>query len=294
MIERSHLQMIKAIQEHGTVTAAANQLCLTQSALSHSMKKLESFVGFSIWRKKGRSIELTKEGERLLSAANRILPLFSRLEADVSDIAAGIAGKVRIGIECYPCFDWLMKIVAPFLKQYPEVEVDIKNKFNFGGIGALFAYDIDLLITPDPLIKKGLEYIPVLSYEQKVVVAKGHTLAAKNRIAPEDLEAETFLSYPIEKSRLDLFTQFLDPAGRTVRKIKNFENTEMILQMVASNRGFAVLPQWLVGQMDKKQELVTVPIGKNGINKQIHIGIRADETPPRYLSTFIAMAQQSA
>ena len=67
--------------------------------------------------------------------------------------AKGERGTLRIGMECHPCYQWLLKVVSPYLSRWPDVDVDVKQRFQFGGIGALFGYDIDVLVTPDPLNK---------------------------------------------------------------------------------------------------------------------------------------------
>ncbi|MFX4635605.1 LysR substrate-binding domain-containing protein, partial [Acinetobacter baumannii] len=85
-------------------------------------------------------------------------------------------GALRIGMECHPCYQWLLKIVSPYLAAWPAVDVDVKQKFQFGGIGALFGYEIDMLVTPDPLYKAGLVFEPVFDYEQVLVVGPGHPL----------------------------------------------------------------------------------------------------------------------
>jgi LysR family transcriptional regulator for metE and metH len=68
-------------------------------------------------------------------------------------------------------------------RRWPDVDVDVKQKFQFGGIGALFGYEIDLLVTPDPLYKPGLRFEPVFDYEQVLVVDGEHALAAALRQA---------------------------------------------------------------------------------------------------------------
>ena len=67
IIERSHLEIIRAIDRHGSVTAAAESLFVTQPALSHSIRKLEESLGLSIWMREGRTLRLTQGGEHLLS-----------------------------------------------------------------------------------------------------------------------------------------------------------------------------------------------------------------------------------
>lgn len=211
MIERNHLEILRAVNQQGSLTAAAESLHLTQSALSHSIRKLEQQLGTSLWVREGRQLRLTQSGEYLLSLANRLLPQFEHAGMVIDQYARGQRGTLRIGMECHPCYQWLLKVVGPYLENWPGVDVDVKQKFQFGGIGALFGYDIDLLVTPDPLHRPGLVFEPVFDYEQVLVVAQSHHLAGREWLEPVDLEKETLITYPVEIERLDIYTKFLLP-----------------------------------------------------------------------------------
>jgi LysR family transcriptional regulator, regulator for metE and metH len=178
MLERAHLMVVREVERQGSLTAAAAVLNLTQSALSHTVKKLEQQLGTAVWTREGRSMRLTQAGQYLLGLANRMLPQFELAEARMRQYAEGERGTLRIGMECHPCYQWLLKVVSPYLARWPDVDVDVKQRFQFGGIGALFGYDIDVLVTPDPLKKPGLRFTPVFDYEQVLVVPEAHTLAS--------------------------------------------------------------------------------------------------------------------
>ena len=150
-LERIHLEIIRAVERHGSMTAAADSLNLTQSALSHSIRKLEDALGVKIWHRTGRQLKPTQAGEYLLQTANRLLPQFVRSEEQLKQFGRGERGSLRIGMECHPCYQWLQKITGPYLRDWPSVDLDVKQKFQFGGIGALLAHDVDLLVTPDPV-----------------------------------------------------------------------------------------------------------------------------------------------
>jgi LysR family transcriptional regulator for metE and metH len=292
MIERSHLAVIREVDRHGTLTAAAEVLCLTQSALSHAMKKLEDNLGTQIWLREGRSLRLTQAGEYLLAVANRMLPQLELAEQRVRQFAAGERGTLRIGMECHPCYQWLLKIVSPYLSAWPDVDVDVMQKFQFGGIGALFGYEIDLLVTPDPLFKPGLHFEPVFDYEQVLVVNSHHALAGSAYAKPEHLTRETLITYPVDIERLDVYTQFLMPAGISPRRHKGIETTDIMLQMVASGRGVAALPRWLVEEYAERMNVVPVQLGKKGVAKQIYLGARDSELHIDYLKAFIELARK--
>ncbi|MDQ7970413.1 MAG: LysR family transcriptional regulator [Oxalicibacterium faecigallinarum] len=293
MLERSHLTIIHEVNKLGSLTAAAQSLHLTQSALSHAIKKLEQQMGTDIWIREGKSLRLTQAGQSLLVLANRLLPQFVLAEERMKQYAVGERGTLRIGMECHPCYQWLLKVVSPYLAHWPDVDVDVKQKFQFGGIGALFGYEIDLLVTPDPLNKPGLKFIPVFDYEQVLVVARDHPLAGEPYVKPAQLSDEVLITYPVAVDRLDVYTQFLMPAGIAPARHKTMETTDIMLQMVESGRGVAALPRWLAEEYAERMDVTAVRLGKSGIAKQIQLGMREADIDVEYLASFIELARQS-
>ncbi|WP_444931867.1 LysR family transcriptional regulator [Microbulbifer sp. SSSA002] len=291
MLERSHLTIIQAVDQQGSLTAAAKHLCLTQSALSHTVRKLEQNLGTPIWLREGRSLRLTQAGEYLLGLANRVLPQLEHAENKLKQMAQGERGTLRIGMECHPCYQWLLKVVSPFLEDWPDVDVDVKQKFQFGGLGALLGYEIDLLVTPDPFYKAGLRFDPVFDYEQVLVVPRAHPMAKRKYLTAEDLRDQVLLTYPVPPDRLDIYTQFLNPAGVVPKRHKTSDTTDIMLQMVASGRGVAALPRWLAEEYSTKLALATVRLGQKGIAKQIYLGTRESDSDVEYLSAFIKLAR---
>lgn len=293
MLERIHLVIIREVERQGSLTAAAATLFLTQSALSHTVKKIEQQLGTPIWDRDGRSLRLTQAGHYLLALANRLLPQFEHAEARMKQYADGERGTLRIGMECHPCYQWLLKVVSPYLARWPDVDVDVKQRFQFGGIGALFGYDIDVLVTPDPLMRPGLRFEPVFDYEQVLVVSERHALATARYVKPEQLVDETLITYPVETDRLDIYNHFLRPAGVVPRRHKTIETTDIMLQMVASDRGVAALPRWLADEYAERMPVVSVKLGKQGIAKQIFLGTREADASIDYLGAFVELARGS-
>ncbi len=291
MIERSHLNIIREVEKQGSLTAAAGSLCLTQSALSHAMKKLEMQLGTDVWLREGRSLRLTQAGRYLLGLANRLLPQLEHAEERMRQFAEGERGTLRIGMECHPCYQWLLKVVAPYLAAWPSVDVDVKQRFQFGGIGALFSYDIDLLVTPDPILKPGLRFEPVFDYEQVLVVPCAHALAQQAFVEPDQLATEVLITYPVAIERLDIYSQFMLPAGVMPKRHKTIETTDIMLQMVASGRGVAALPRWLAQEYAASMAVVPVRLGAEGIAKQIYLGAREGDLSIDYLRAFIELAR---
>ena len=294
VLERIHLEIVHAVDQRGSLTAAAESLHLTQSALSHAVRKLEDQLGLAVWHREGRSLRPTQAGAYLLSVANRLLPQLEHAEAQLGQFARGERGTLRIGMECHPCYAWLLKIVSPYLAAWPAVDVDVKQKFQFGGIGALFAYEIDLLVTPDPFDAAGLSFEPVFDYEQVLVVGPGHPLRQAADVRPGQLADETLITYPVETDRLDIYTRFLTPAGVSPRRHKTIETTDIMLQRVAGGRGVAALPRWLVEAQADTFDVAAVKLGRRGMAKQIFLGFRDADADIDYLRAFVDLARSRA
>ncbi|MFD2113397.1 LysR family transcriptional regulator [Thiorhodococcus fuscus] len=290
-IERSHLAIVRAVDQCGSLTAAAEKLHLTQSALSHAIRKLENQLGVAIWSREGRSLRPTQAGDYLLGVANRLIPQLSHAEERLRQFALGERGTLRIGMECHPCYEWLLKVVSPYLAAWPDVDVDVKQEFQFGGIGALFGYEIDMLVTPDPLHKQGLRFEPVFDYEQVLVVGPRHRLRGTEFARPEQIADETLITYPVPIERLDIYTRFLLPAGIRPKRHKPIETTDIMLQMVASGRGVAALPRWLVDEYAGKLDVIAVRLGAQGVDKQIFLGFRDSDAEIDYLRAFVELAR---
>lgn len=289
-LERIHLHLLREVERRGSLTAAAKSLGITQSALSHTVKRLEQQFGTDIWQRHGRGLRLTPAGSYLLSLAHRVLPQLDHAEQVVDQFARGERGTLRIGMECHPCYRWLLQVVEPYLRAWPDVDLDVRQKFQFGGIGALFGQEIDMLVTPDPLPRRGLSFEPVFDYEQVLVVGKAHALARRDYVVPSDLEPETLITYPVEIERLDVYSQFLLPAGVMPKRRKVIETTDIMLQLVACDRGVAALPAWLVAEYQEQVGVVPVRLGEQGLAKRIFLGVRRADKKVDFIADFIRLA----
>jgi LysR family transcriptional regulator for metE and metH len=226
--------------------------------------------------------------------AHQVLPQLDLAEERLRQFSEGGRGTLRIGMECHPCYRWLLKIVSPFLAAWPNVEVDVKQKVQFGGLAALLGFEIDLLVTPDPVFKPELRFEPVFDYEQVLVVARAHELAGASHVEPWQIKDEVLITYPVATDRLDVYTQFLLPAGVTPRSQKTVENTDIMLQLVASGRGVAALPRWLVHECRSELDLVDLRLGRDGVYKQIFLGVREQDASIDYVAAFVEPRARAA
>ncbi|SDH09776.1 LysR family transcriptional regulator [Roseospirillum parvum] len=289
MIDLQPLAILREIERSGSLTQAADKLCLTQSAVSHAIRRFEARHGVRLWEREGRRLRLTPSGDYLLGLANRVLPQLEHGASVLEDYARGRRGAIRIGMECHPCQDWLMRVIDPFLAAWPDVDIDVTSAFQFGGLAALLGHEIDVLVTPDPIARPRLDYLPVFDYELVLAVAEAHPLAGKARVEPADLAGETLVTYPVAPERLDIYTRFLVPAGALPRRHRTVETTDLMLRLVASGRAVSATPDWLVGEVAGVR---AVRLGE-GIAKSIHLGIRTGPRPD-YFTGFVDLARAVA
>lgn len=290
MIEVSHLKIIRALADNGSLTAAANALFVTQSALSHQMRYLENKLETALWQRQGRRLRLTPAGNKLLETSRQVLPAIEQAEATIQAYASGREGILRLGVECHPCYEWLKMLLSDYLAAMPAVDVDIVHQFQFSGLEGLLNHHVDMLVTPDPPAENGLVSTPMFDYEQVLLVADDHPLATHAQVEPGDLKQVQLLTFPVSQSRLDIFSQFLTPAAITPAH-KTLQSIEIMVQMVSLGRGVTVLPDWLARTYIRKLSLKAIRLGPDGIHKTLHAVVREPDAGVAYIQRFIEMGR---
>ncbi|MFT6039115.1 MAG: LysR family transcriptional regulator for metE and metH [Candidatus Azotimanducaceae bacterium] len=290
MIELRHLKTLVALRDTGSLVEAAERLYLTQSALSHQLKDLEERLSCTLFVRKTKPPRFTSAGRRLLSLADESMPMFRAAERDIARLAGGEAGRLHICIECHSCFQWLIPCIDRYRGNWPEVELDLTGGFNFAPQPALVRGDLDLVITSDPVDLPGIEYVPLFRYEALLAIDKQHRLAGKAFVEPTDLQGQVLITYPVERDRLDVFTAFLDLADVEPLEIRTAELTPMMVQLVASGRGVASLPNWALTEYTQNQTILAKKMGKTGVWSTLYAAIREDQRDTPFMQDFLATA----
>lgn len=290
-IEFRHLRTIRAIHEAGGLARAADILHITQSALSHQIKGLEDQAGMELFQRRSKPMKLSPAGLKLLRLAERVLPEVSRLEDEFRAMQSGRSGRMHIAIECHACFDWLFPVLDGFREAWPEVDVDIRMRLAFDAIEALRREEVDFVISSDPVELPGVTFTPLFDYEPMFVCAAKHPLAEHEWIEAEDFSEETLLHYPVERAKLDIFTQLLTPARVEPRGTRSVELTEVILMLVAAGRGVTVLPDWVLGKYKTNPDYAIRPITETGLTKRMYAATREEDVAKPYIAHMMRLAR---
>ncbi|WP_323008216.1 LysR family transcriptional regulator [Paracoccus sp. (in: a-proteobacteria)] len=290
-LELRHLRSLRAIHEQGGLARAAEVLHLTQSALSHQIKALEEQAGVELFLRRTKPLRLSAAGMRLLRTAERVLPLIEAAEAEFRAVELGRAGRLHMAMECHHCFDWLLPVLDQFRRAWPEVDLDIRSSLALKALPALQRGQVDMVISSDPEDIAGITFQPLFDYSPTMVVAAGHPLAAKGYAEPADLAGETLITYPMERPRLDVFSQFLDPAGVEPAHVRQVEQTAIALMLIASGRGVAVMPDWVLRAQARNPELALLPLGRHGMLRRLYAALRTEDLQQPYMAHILRLAR---
>lgn len=293
-IEFRHLRTVRAIHECGGLARAADQLNITQSALSHQIKGLEEQTGVELFVRRSKPMKLSSAGLRLLRLANQVLPEVEKLEAEFDGLRDGSSGRLHIAIECHACFEWLFPVLEQFRKNWPDVDVDIRPGLAFDAMPALQKEEVDLVVSSDPENLPNVSFSHLFDYAPVFVASASHPLAQKDFVEAEDFRGETLITYPVERSRLDVFSQLLTPAKVEPGAVRQAELTAVILLLVASNRGVSVLPDWVVREVKYSSDYVTRPITEKGLTRALFAATRTEDLEKPYMQDLIQLAGEEA
>ena len=290
-LELRHLETLLALSECGNLSKAAARLFLTQSALSHQLKALESHYGAALVEKNVRPLRFTAIGQRLLSLAKEVLPQVAAAGRDVARLAEGHSGSLRVAVQCHNCFDWLMPAMDAYRELWPEVELDIVSGFVMNPLPLIERGEAELAVMHDPQEPHpDIVFSPLFRYESVALMSPKHRLAAKPYMEASDFAEETLITYPVPDELLDVMKHCLMPAKINPKR-RTAELTVAILQLVASGRGIAALPSWTVGNYIERGYVVSRPIGRDGLRCELYAATTKAAAESAYIREFIALTR---
>ena len=297
MLELRHLKTLTALREHGSLVAAAGDLCLTPSALSHQLRELDQWFGVEVVNRRSRPVSFSNVGQRLLKLADEVLPQVQIAQSDITRIVHGQTGRITFSSECHSCFDWLMPLLNQYRQQYPDVDLDFASGFEANPHELLQTGEFDLLITADPIALKGVEYFPIFEYESRLVLSNTHPLVRAKDITVQELAEETLVTYPVDKHRLDIMSRLFIPANILPKQIRTTDLTQMLIQLVASERGIGALPDWVVNEYEQKGWVTSRRldcVAPEGLRRTLYAGYRTEEKEKDYFEGFLKQLDKFA
>jgi LysR family transcriptional regulator, regulator for metE and metH len=292
-LEVRHLRLIASVAEVGSLTRAGDRLHLTQSALSHQLRDIESRLGAALFLRVGKRLVLTPAGERLLLSAKDILGQLEQAEHDIRQIGKAHAGVLRITTECYTCYHWLPPLLMRFRRKFPRIEVRIDVDATRHPIETLLAGKIDLAIVSSPVADRRLVSKKVFEDELVIAAARHHRFAEQPHVRLADFRDETLFIYP-PREECRFLQDVLLPAGITPARIEEVQLTEAITELVKAGLGVAVLAQWAVQPLLDTGALIARRLTARGQRREWRAVMPKDLAGAEHVVEFIELLEKHA
>ncbi len=292
-LEIRHLRLVAAVADCGSLTRAGDRLHLTQSALSHQLRDIESRLGAALFLRVGKRLVLTPAGERLLVSARDVLDRLDRTEDEIRQMGKDRAGILRITTECYTCYHWLPPLLVHYRKRFPRVEVRIDVGATGRPLDRLLAGKIDLAIMSSPVNDRRLVSRPVFDDELVVVAARHHPFAKQTHVRLSEMRDQTLYVYP-PKEESRVLQEVLLPSGHVPARIEEVTLTESIAELVKAGLGVSVLARWAVQPLLEAGTLVARPLTAHGLHREWRAVLPKDLARADYIGEFIDLLVKHA
>jgi LysR family transcriptional regulator for metE and metH len=267
-LEVRHLRMVAAVAASGSVTRAASEVHLTQSAVSHQLRDIETRLGTPLFLRVGKRMVPTPAGRCVLATAQRVLDELAATEAEVRRLGANESGVLRVCAQCNTGYHWLPPLIDAFRVKHPQVDVAIAVECTMRPIEALLEGSLDLAIVTQSIRNPHVRVRPLFEDEHAAIVALDHPFASRPFVRPEDFAREHLLLYAGTTEESFTVQKILRPAGVEPRRTSFVMLTEAILEMVKARLGISVMQTWAVEPAIRAGVVKAIPITPSGIRRR--------------------------
>ena len=287
-MEIKYFRLIKSIAEEGSIANSSEKLFLTQSALSHQLKELESQLGFKVFYRTRNKWLLTEEGSELYKLGNEVLDSIEKGFKNIQQIKTGSIGSIKVSTECYSFYQGLSSFIQKMGVLYPKIDVDLILEATHQPISKILSNEIDIAIVTSKPSNDSLVSVEVFEDEIFAMMHKENSLQEIDFLDTSNF-ADIHLiihSFPLET--VSVYQQFLKPNNITPFKISAIPLTEVALEMVHANMGIICMPKWALKSFRISKDIIYKKIGKHGLKRTHFLVVRKADIHKKYISDFIS------
>ena len=248
MIENFRIRVFRSVARHLSFSRAAEELLLTQPAVTQQIKALEDEFGVPLFDRGGGRISLTPGGMALLPFADKMKVLSEQAVAAVGDAYGQQAGELVLGASQTIAQYLLPNLVATFLKHHPKVSPTLRSGNSDAMLEALLAHEIQLALIEGPEQRKDLRIEPFMEDHMVLVVPAGHEWA-DHELETGDLCREKLLMREFGSGSRRVVEQALAAAGIKGKDLHTgleFDSNEGLLSAVEAGLGVTFVSRWAV------------------------------------------------
>ena len=236
------LEIIRAIADTGSFTAAGEKLHVSQSAISRQILLLEEELGEPVFHRIGRRIRITAAGESLLQLSHRVFRDLQETVSGISDKRESLSGTMRLVGGMTVCLYVFPALLAEVRRVHPHLDLKVTVGSAERSIAMLRSGLGDLGMITLPVEATDLVSVPVLEEELLLITYPAHPLAKKKSIAPADLDKQDFVLFETGSITRRLVESFFTRERVEPEIIMETENVEIIKAMVRSGLGISIIP----------------------------------------------------
>ena len=193
-MELRHLRYFVAVAEELSFTKAAKRLHMAQPPLSQQVRALEDELGFRLFNRESRQIELTRDGREFLGEARAILEQMTELQQRAALRARGALGSLKVGV--YPSFmsNRFAQAIQAYLQANPGWKITVRDRSSFWQVEALRQGRLDVgFVTNTAELGDDLDVYPLKKMAMRLAVPSSHGLASRSQVTWADLAGEAFV-----------------------------------------------------------------------------------------------------
>jgi DNA-binding transcriptional LysR family regulator len=281
------LKVFEAVARHLSFSRAAEELHLTQPAVSMQVKQLEEQAGLPLTEMVGKKVFLTGAGEEIARHARRIAQQLREADEALDAIKGVRGGRLSIGVISTAKY-FAPRLLAEFLHRKPGIELDLRVNNREAVVRLLADNEIDLAIMGQPpqdfaTVAEGFADHPLV-----IIAAPDHPLAARKQIAPALLGDETFLIREAGSGTRATMERYFADAGIAPRHMMELGNNETIKQAAMAGLGIAFISAHAVSLECNVGRLVRLPVTGTPIIRRWFVVHRADKELLPVAETFRA------
>lgn len=267
VIDSRQLLAFATVLEQGSFTAAARELGLTQSAVTHSLHALERDLGCRLLDRLGKRITATQAGEALQQHALQVLATMRQARAELTHLGQWGSGRLRVAATATVCQHVIPAVIREFRESFPNWTIQIEPLDTPDGITALRERRVDICVGLEPETQGDLVFRKHASDELSFIVHPLHPWAEKGVADPAQMAMQNYILYGKRSLTAGIVTRYFAAKGITLRSMIELANTQAILELVSLGLGVGILANWVIQEPLNRGVLRAIPLGRKKLRR---------------------------
>ncbi|HEY0609150.1 MAG TPA: LysR family transcriptional regulator [Chitinophaga sp.] len=268
-VELQHLRLVKHIVDEGSMSNATQKMFLTQSTLSHMLREMENNIGMQVFSRRSKKLHLTDAGAAILRHGEKILSEFAELEKTLAGIKADKKERIRISTSCYTSYHWLPAVVKLFRKQHPAATVNIITEATQNPLAFLENAKLDVAITDTkPVLPAAYRTDLLFEDEFLLLVSPDSHYTGLNRLTAGAFNGADLFIYDMDEQNSTAINGFIRPNNIRLNSIVKMQLTEGLIEMVAADLGFTIMPAWMAQPYLDQGKVIAIPLPGKALKRK--------------------------